>query len=318
MADRPEISVLGSAAEVQSSCWLQRAAALVEACAVFVLAHVSFRVFKQFTWLGKREGEFGLNYSTGIVLVLFGVGSILLGRRRFASYGLTARTWRRDVSVGLLGGLLLAGGAALLVQLTPLSPAVFQRPDRAVPLLGAAGALAGAVGHLLVLLVLLWILKCARPLGSCWLAAPSTCLLVGLLGLPVVLAAARDRQPLLALTAVGWLFACAGFGEEIFFHGYVQSRVNEAFGRPWRVFGVECGLGLVVSSLLFGAIHVLNTVDYFTGQFEFAWWLGVTNVFAGFSLGLLREKTGNVVAGGVAHGLMDVLVQIPRILASKR
>ena len=98
----------------------------------------------------------------------------------------------------------------------------------------------------------------------------------------------------------------------------ILGKLTDTFGRPWRVFGVECGLGLVVSSLLFGAIHVLNTVDYFTGQFEFAWWLGVTNVFAGFSLGLLREKTGNVVAGGVAHGLMDVLVQIPRILASKR
>src|SRR5215471_6164208 len=102
MLDRPDISVGGSAADVQSSGWRQRAAAVVEACAVFALAHVSYRAFKQFTELGRWEGEAGLNYSTGIVLVLFAVGTILLGRRRFAGYGLTARTWRRDVPVGLL------------------------------------------------------------------------------------------------------------------------------------------------------------------------------------------------------------------------
>ena len=316
MVDRPKISARRSAAEVQSSGWQQRAAALVETCAVFVLAHVSFRAFKQFTLLGKREGEVGLNYSTGIGLVLFAVGAILLGRRQFASYGLTARTWRRDVSVGLLGGLLLAGGAALLVTLTPLSPADFRRPDLVATLLGGAAALTGGAGHVLVGFVLLWVVKRDRYLPNRLLVGLGVILLVGFLGLPVVLASAWDRQPLLALAAVGWLFACAGFGEEIFFRGYLQSRVNEAFGRPWRVFGVECGIGLIVSSLLFGVIHVLNTVNYFAGEFEFAWWLGVTNVFAGFSFGLVREKTGNVVAGGVAHGLYDVLVQIPRILAS--
>jgi hypothetical protein len=34
--------------------------------------------------------------------------------------------------------------------------------------------------------------------------------------------------------------------------------------------------------------------------------------------GLWREKTGSLVAVGVAHGLYDVLVQLPRILAGER
>jgi len=206
----------------------------------------------------------------------------------------------------------------VLVTLMPLAPAVFQRPDRAAPLLGAGATLAGGAGHVLVGLVLLWILKRNGRASNRWLVGLGLFLLAGLLCLPVVLAAALDRQPMLVLAGVGWLFACAGFGEEIFFRGYVQSRVNQAFGRPWRVFGVECGLGLVVSSLLFGAIHVLNTVNYFSGDFDFAWWLGLMNVFAGLSFGLVREKTGSIVASGVAHGLLDVLVQIPRILAGER
>jgi membrane protease YdiL (CAAX protease family) len=31
-----------------------------------------------------------------------------------------------------------------------------------------------------------------------------------------------------------FMFHFAGFGEEILFRGYFQSRLNEDFGRPWR------------------------------------------------------------------------------------
>jgi hypothetical protein len=40
-----------------------------------------------------------------------------------------------------------------------------------------------------------------------------------------------------------------GFGEEIFFRGYIQSRVDQAFGLPFRLLGFEFGPGLLVSSL---------------------------------------------------------------------
>ena len=122
------------------------------------------------------------------------------------------------------------------------------------------------------------------------------------------------RDPLRALASVGWLVICAGFGEEVFFRGYVQSRISRVFGRPIRLLGVSCGLGLFVSALLFGVIHVLNTVDYFTGRYEFAWGSSLMNVAAGIFLGVLRERTGSIVAGGVAHGLLDVLAEIPRIM----
>jgi uncharacterized protein (DUF433 family) len=35
------------------------------------------------------------------------------------------------------------------------------------------------------------------------------------------------------------------------------------------------------SSLLFGLIHALNTVDYFQGQWDFGWWYGLQNLFVG-------------------------------------
>jgi membrane protease YdiL (CAAX protease family) len=55
------------------------------------------------------------------------------------------------------------------------------------------------------------------------------------------------------------LFFGSGFGEQIFFRGYIQSRVDQAFGCPFRLLGFDSfGGGLLVSSLLFGLIHVLN------------------------------------------------------------
>jgi membrane protease YdiL (CAAX protease family) len=105
-----------------------------------------------------------------------------------------------------------------------------------------------------------------------------------------------------------------GFGEEVFFRGYIQSRLNQEFGRPFRIMGVEFGLGLIVSSLLFGFIHVLNTVDYFSGRGAFAWWWWLSTFATGLFYGCLREKTGSVLAGGVHHGLIDVMAEVPSLL----
>lgn len=78
--------------------------------------------------------------------------------------------------------------------------------------------------------------------------------------------------------------------------------------------GVNFGLGLIVSSLLFGFIHVLNPVDYFSGRWDFAWWWWLPSFVSGLFYGCLREKTGSILAGGVHHGLMDVMAEVPSLL----
>jgi membrane protease YdiL (CAAX protease family) len=116
--------------------------------------------------------------------------------------------------------------------------------------------------------------------------------------------------------AVVCLFVLTGFGEELFFRGHVQSRLNGAFGRPYRFLGMDFGAGLLITSLLFGGFHALNTVDYFRGAFEFSWSSGVVSVFSGLCYGSLREKTGSILAGGIAHGVAGVVTEIPRVLSA--
>jgi uncharacterized protein len=144
--------------------------------------------------------------------------------------------------------------------------------------------------------------------------AISIFILFSLLSVPIMLALRFYRPTLPVLGDVVWNFFCAGFGEEIFFRGYIQSRMNQAFGRPWRILGADFGLGLIVSSALFGLIHVFNTVDYFNGRYDFAWLWWLPNFASGLFFGLLRERTNSVLAGGIIHGLGDVFARVPALL----
>lgn len=74
------------------------------------------------------------------------------------------------------------------------------------------------------------------------------------------------------------------------------------------------GASEILSSLLFGFIHVLNTVDYFNGRWDFAWWWWLPNFVVGLFFGVLREKAGSVLAGSIIHGLTDVLAEVPSLL----
>ena len=53
------------------------------------------------------------------------------------------------------------------------------------------------------------------------------------------------------ISTVIWQFIFSGFGEEIRYRGYYQSRMNEEFGRPYKFLGVEFGSGLVIRSIIY-------------------------------------------------------------------
>jgi membrane protease YdiL (CAAX protease family) len=287
-----------------------RAWALAEVLLAFVAVHVSYRSFKHFTSLGQFEGSYHVNFSTGATMILFSLVLIGIPGRSFAEYGLTWQNWRYYLKVGLLWAVLEAVGGVLAIAFAPFRVDPLHPPDLGRALVFSAAFL------LFTFLLAIFLMRERRTLAR---MPTAFCLLVvvGILCLPMVLALVFQRDSVeAALLSTLWLFFGAGFGEEIFFRGYCQSRINEAFGRPWTLLRVQFGPGLLVSSLLFGFIHALNTVDYFENQFHFAWLLMLVNFFAGLFLGVLRERTGSIFPGAIAHGLGDVFGSIPALLAT--
>lgn len=102
-----------------------------------------------------------------------------------------------------------------------------------------------------------------------------------------------------------------GLGEEILFRGYIQSRLNEVFGRPFKFFGVPWGWGLVIASVIFGLMHMINIGSLtIAGSWQLEPWWGLWTFFAGFISGFVREKTGSIVAPTILHGLPQALVSL--------
>jgi membrane protease YdiL (CAAX protease family) len=287
----------------------KRVTAILEVLFAFLIVHITYRSLKHFTPIGRWEGETGLNFTPGTVMILFTVVILPLCGRSFEDYGLTWRRWRQNLNVGLAWTLVLVVMAGFGLLLTRV------HFDPAQPQNDMASRVAGAVFGFVAMIVLLWLMKGQTVYIDRVPLATSAVLLIALLSLPVALAGYFHRPLVREMWEVVWLFVCAGFGEEMFFRGYIQSRINETFGRPVHVLGLDFGLGLVVSSLLFGLLHGLNTVDYFRGHYEFAWWYGMENCFVGLFYGCLREGTDSVAAGGVTHGLVNVLARVSVIIS---
>src|SRR5262249_17006510 len=77
---------------------------------------------------------------------------------------------------------------------------------------------------------------------------PALAILALLLLLPTLMAALGGRELGPVLQATTWRFFGAGCGEEVFFRGYAQARLDAAFGRPWRWAGVAFGPGLPLAA----------------------------------------------------------------------
>ncbi len=98
-----------------------------------------------------------------------------------------------------------------------------------------------------------------------------------------------------------------GFGEEILYRGFIQSRLNEVFGRPYQFFGVAFGFGAILTAILFGLTHV-GILTWILGiSNEIAWAWGFWTFFGGLVFGFIREKTGSILAPALLHGLPQAI-----------
>ena len=101
------------------------------------------------------------------------------------------------------------------------------------------------------------------------------------------------------IIAVIYFYLFVALSEEILFRGYIQSRLNSAFGRPKQFFGIRWGWGLIISSVLFGLWH------WGWNPETIAWPHVLWTMLAGLIFGIVREKSEGVIAPAILHGIMN-------------
>lgn len=280
-----------------------RALAIAEVVGAFALTHVAYRAIKQFTVIGDWDASRHTNFTPGAVMIAFMLAVLWVCRRNFESYGLGFRDWQYCLALGLAGSvvMLLIEGVGLFathIQFDATKPPDPRAPLSPLRMIALAATVLPAYAAVLILVQKRRALLVRIPPA---ISLPAIAVLMSMLPL----AAAYVQRPPMWLTPV-WLFFGAGVGEEVFYRGYIQSRVDQAFGRPGRLLGFQFGMGLFVSSLLFGLVHALNTVDYFHGRFDFGWSMGLQSVVVGVFFGLIRSKTDSVIPSSIMHGLSDI------------
>ncbi len=88
---------------------------------------------------------------------------------------------------------------------------------------------------------------------------------------------------------------CVALPEEVFYRGYMQSRLNEAFQKRIRVFSAPLGFGWLYTAILFALGHFL--IDFRVDT--------LATFVPGLVFGWLRERTDTVVASTLFHALCN-------------
>jgi CAAX protease family protein len=268
---------------------------ILEILAVFALM-IALRVSYRSTSLMQWEGQ-NLGWSYIVPLLWIGIAALVirLTRRNWAEYGVSSMNWQTNFDIGI---------KAYLVRFIPI---VIGTGGAAW--LGLSSNKLGQEAYItltwmIALALIVWVLNHHKEVKSGRANIIATLLF---LLLPVGVALALGKLSLVIVSTVVWQFVFSGFGEEFIYRGYIQSRLNQAFGRPVCLFGIQFGIGLVIASLLFGLLHVFNTYDPAIGFSSLAWGALWGNFLAGLFFGVMREKTGTLLAPGIAHGLPDAL-----------
>ena len=147
------------------------------------------------------------------------------------------------------------------------------------------------------------VIRNIRPTASETLSRTHLGLAAAVLTLAVAVSALTAEE-LPIVSAVLLAILVIGPGEELLFRGIVQTRLDQAFGRPWRAFGAELGWGWVIASLLFGLAHYLSPSA--VGQGGWALWTTVSGLLFGY----IRAKSGSFVAPAIVHGVL-LAVAVP-------
>ncbi|MBN2044930.1 MAG: CPBP family intramembrane metalloprotease [Anaerolineales bacterium] len=229
-------------------------------------------------------------FTSHILFILIPVTWLWVTRRNLTAYGIAFNYLPKDARTAMSAYLPAAIGGAALGFVS------FSRWD---------GAL---VMSLIQIGVLFWVstaLKRPDP-KSGLVTVMLSLFLFGIYGWQ---SGSLPGLPTALIRFVYYLFF-VGLGEEILNRGYVLTRLNEAFGCPYRFHEVSWGWGAILSAAIFGLSHVLNGWNVLTGEFTPMWWWGAWTFFGALVFTYIREISGSVIPAAIVHGLPQALLSI--------
>jgi len=265
-----------------------KAKAVIEVVVVFVLIWLILALVGLSPlgdWERQITGRFNFIEYTLIIAITLLV--LVISRKNLASYGISFRNLRHHLDIAVTAFLPVALGYLPIAFIGNNHKQWW-------------GSLIMTGVNIAVLFFLGWMLR-RKPTRN------ESGIFVGAL-LLITVSNLTQRAPLdNPLSGFIYYIFFVGFGEELLFRGYIQSRLNEAWGRPFRFFGVPWGWGLVITSVIFGLMHVVNIGSLVNGNWRLEPWWGLWTFFGGLVSGFVREKTGSIVAPSILHGLPQAI-----------
>jgi membrane protease YdiL (CAAX protease family) len=99
-----------------------------------------------------------------------------------------------------------------------------------------------------------------------------------------------------------------GLSEELVYRGAMQSLLDRVFDRPWKLLGASLGWGSLLPALYFTALHVLHVGTQ--GSMTLSPGGLPSALILGLMLAWMRERSGSVWPGVVAHNGFDTLLVV--------
>lgn len=261
----------------------RRLTALLEVALLLAATLIAVGLAAHSPWGARHQAVDGRPFLEYLVMMAVPVGVLILSGRRPFAFGISTRRLSENVNGALICMAPYAAAKAVLYG-APLPPSAV------VPV---------SVALALGVLILCTRLLPDPPTGGSPVVygALPVLLLISFFLLP------GERETARAVSAVLFYALLLGPGEEILFRGYIQSRLNQVYGRRWRCRGVSVGWGLPITAALFGLFHLLNLPELFAGNLAPDWRGGLTSAAWGLFFGYLREWSGSIVAPALVHGL---------------
>ncbi|HEV2332325.1 MAG TPA: CPBP family intramembrane glutamic endopeptidase [Gammaproteobacteria bacterium] len=143
--------------------------------------------------------------------------------------------------------------------------------------------------------------------GQSWRLLAVTAALYVVIGIPVALLMGAHLGLGGSLPAFAYEATMPGLGEEFVYRGVMLLLLNEAFGRPWKIFGASFGWGAVIVTAMFGFLHGVDVKSLH--EIHIHWTGMIFPAIIGAVLAWLRERTGSVWPGVLFHNFVNVLNQ---------